>query len=224
VIERLADRASDAVEVEDVSYHPVGLSQNLQDRPPYDRVVLVAAAARGRAAGTVSAYRWDGALPDTKEIQTRVSEAVTGVISLDNTLIVCGALGGFPATFAWSRWNPPASSGAELSPEIERDCRRSWRPYGVRQGRSGARDAGRDARGEGDERALLLLQLVDAIHRPALAAIAAGDSDDPAAQAVLTCTRSPCPTTTRSSSRRSRTSADRSSPTRARRTTWRPGG
>jgi nitrite reductase/ring-hydroxylating ferredoxin subunit len=38
---------------------------------------------------------------------------------------------------------------------------------------------------EGDERALLLLQLIDAIHRPALEAIAAGDFDDPIAQAVL---------------------------------------
>ena len=38
---------------------------------------------------------------------------------------------------------------------------------------------------EGDERALLLLQLVDAIHRPALELIVAGDTDDPVAQAVL---------------------------------------
>lgn len=38
---------------------------------------------------------------------------------------------------------------------------------------------------EGDERALLLLQLVDAIHRPALAAILAGRRDDPIVQAVL---------------------------------------
>jgi Fe-S cluster biogenesis protein NfuA/nitrite reductase/ring-hydroxylating ferredoxin subunit len=38
---------------------------------------------------------------------------------------------------------------------------------------------------EGDERALLLLQLVDAIHRPALERIAAGDLDDPTAQALL---------------------------------------
>jgi Fe-S cluster biogenesis protein NfuA/nitrite reductase/ring-hydroxylating ferredoxin subunit len=38
---------------------------------------------------------------------------------------------------------------------------------------------------EGDERALLLLQLVDAIHRPALERIAAGDSEDPIAQALL---------------------------------------
>jgi Fe-S cluster biogenesis protein NfuA/nitrite reductase/ring-hydroxylating ferredoxin subunit len=38
---------------------------------------------------------------------------------------------------------------------------------------------------EGDERALLLLQLVDAIHRPGIERIAAGDTDDPTAQALL---------------------------------------
>jgi Fe-S cluster biogenesis protein NfuA/nitrite reductase/ring-hydroxylating ferredoxin subunit len=38
---------------------------------------------------------------------------------------------------------------------------------------------------EGDERALLLLQLVDAIHRPALERIAAGDTEDPVARALL---------------------------------------
>ena len=86
----------DGVEVEDVSYHPVGLSQNLEDRPDLDRVVLVGALRRGRPPGTVTAYRWDGELPDRDTIQARVSEAVTGHIALDNTLIVCGALGGLP--------------------------------------------------------------------------------------------------------------------------------
>jgi Fe-S cluster biogenesis protein NfuA/nitrite reductase/ring-hydroxylating ferredoxin subunit len=38
---------------------------------------------------------------------------------------------------------------------------------------------------EGDERALLLLQLVDAIHRPALEAIARGDESSPMARALL---------------------------------------
>ena len=38
---------------------------------------------------------------------------------------------------------------------------------------------------EDDERALYLLQLVDAIHRPALERMAAGDFDDPLVQAVL---------------------------------------
>jgi len=38
---------------------------------------------------------------------------------------------------------------------------------------------------EGDERALTLLELVDAIHRPALALLAAGEVEHPAVQALL---------------------------------------
>ena len=38
---------------------------------------------------------------------------------------------------------------------------------------------------EGDERALLLLQLMDAVHRPGLELIAAGEVDHPVAQALL---------------------------------------
>ena len=38
---------------------------------------------------------------------------------------------------------------------------------------------------EGDERALLLLQLIDAIHRPAIELIASGDLDHPIAMSVL---------------------------------------
>jgi hydrogenase maturation protease len=120
VIDRLADRAGDGVEIEDLSYHPVGLSQNLEERPDYDRIVLVAAVARGRSPGSVTSYRWDGRLPDRDEIQTRVSEAVTGVISLDNTLVVCGALGGFPDDVRVVEVEPASEQwGEELSPEIE---------------------------------------------------------------------------------------------------------
>jgi NifU-like domain len=38
---------------------------------------------------------------------------------------------------------------------------------------------------EGDERALMLLELIDAVHRPGLAALADGDTEHPAAQALL---------------------------------------
>ena len=38
---------------------------------------------------------------------------------------------------------------------------------------------------DGDERALMLLELVDAVHRPAIVGLAAGDVGDPAVQAVL---------------------------------------
>jgi hydrogenase maturation protease len=120
VIERLAVRAGDGIEVEDVSYHPVGLSQNLQERPDYDRVVLVGAVARQREPGTVTTYRWDGLLPADDEVQARVSEAVTGVISLDNTLIVCGALGGLPSDVRVVEVEPASQDwGEELSPQIE---------------------------------------------------------------------------------------------------------
>ncbi|HET8953558.1 MAG TPA: hydrogenase maturation protease [Solirubrobacteraceae bacterium] len=94
--DRLAAERREGVEVEDVSYHAVGLSQNLQEREPYDRVVLVAAVRRGREPGTVESYRWDGVLPERDEIQAYVGEAAVGLLSLDGHLIVCGALGGLP--------------------------------------------------------------------------------------------------------------------------------
>jgi hypothetical protein len=77
--------------VEDLSYGPVAVMQRLEDmKPPFDRLVLVGAVRRGRAPGAISAYRWTGPLPDETEIQARVGEAVTGVISLDNLLVVAG--------------------------------------------------------------------------------------------------------------------------------------
>ena len=96
VTDLLAERATNGIEVEDLSYDPVALSMNLKERVPYDRVVLFAAVERGREPGTVERYRWDGVLPPPKEVQDSVAEAVSGVISLDNTLAVCGAFGGLP--------------------------------------------------------------------------------------------------------------------------------
>ena len=92
----LATRTRDGVEVEDLGYHSVGLAQNLQERPPYDRVVFVAAVRRGREPGTLESYRWSGELPSAAEIQGYVGEAAVGMISLDGHLIVCGAFGGLP--------------------------------------------------------------------------------------------------------------------------------
>lgn len=120
VVDQLSSRSGGRIEVEDVSYHPVGLSQNLQERPGYDRVVLVGATARGRPPGTLEVYRWSGELPPRDEIQTRVSEAVTGVISLENTLIVCGALGGLPGDVRVIEVEPQDESWGEgFSPVVE---------------------------------------------------------------------------------------------------------
>jgi hydrogenase maturation protease len=116
----LACRATAEIEVEDLGYHPIGFTQNLQARPPYDRIVLVGAVARGREPGTVSAYRWDHTLPSANEIQARVSEAVTGVISLDNLLIVTEAFGGFPDDVRVVEAEPADENWGEgFSPQLE---------------------------------------------------------------------------------------------------------
>ena len=120
VTELLAPRASAEVEVEDLSYHPIGFIHNLQERPRYDRLVLIAAMNRGRPPGTVETYRWDGVLPSAEEIQARVSEAVTGVISLDNLLIVSAALGELPGDVRVVEVEPADEGWGEgFSPEIE---------------------------------------------------------------------------------------------------------
>jgi len=76
------------VEVEDLSYGPIAVVQNLEDRPPYDRMVFVSAAQRGRAPGRIYKTEGRSELPSEDEIQARIGEAVTGVIDLDNLLVI----------------------------------------------------------------------------------------------------------------------------------------
>lgn len=101
VADRLLDRAwGHDVVVEDLSYNPIAVGQRLEDEPlemRFTRAVVVAAVERGnRPPGAVTAYRWDGVLPGEEEIQRAVTEAVTGVIALDNTLVVTRHFGGLP--------------------------------------------------------------------------------------------------------------------------------
>jgi hydrogenase maturation protease len=105
VAEHLALRDwPEGVVVEDLSYGPVAVLQRLEDEPPerrFGRAVLVSAVQReGRLPGTVTAYRWDGVLPPEDVIQRAVTEAVTGVIFLDNTVLVTGYFGVLPADVA----------------------------------------------------------------------------------------------------------------------------
>jgi Ni,Fe-hydrogenase maturation factor len=84
--------------VEDLSYGPVIVFHRLGDeQPPFARWIVAGAVRRGRAPGTLAAYRWNGALPGAESIQARIAEAVAGVIGLDNLVIVTAALGAAPA-------------------------------------------------------------------------------------------------------------------------------
>lgn len=121
VVERLRRQAWPAtVELEDLSYDPVRVVHRLAgEEPPFARLVVLGSARRGRRSGAVTAYRWDRSLPGPDEVQERVSEAVTGVISLDNLLVVVEAFGGAPEEIYAVEVEPEIEAmGEELSPSV----------------------------------------------------------------------------------------------------------
>ncbi len=124
VLDRLQhDDLGDEVAVEDTSYNPIALGQWLDSEPPdrrFDRVVFVAAVNRpGRRPGDVVAYRWSGALPSHEAIQQAVTEAVTGIIALDNTLVIGTYFKTLPPSVSVVEIEPLAHEfGSELTPEV----------------------------------------------------------------------------------------------------------
>jgi hypothetical protein len=111
------------VSVEDISYNPIAVVQRLQDEPPdcrFDVAIVIGALQReGRAAGTLSVYRWDGALPSGESIHDAIAEGVTGIISLDNTLVIARHFEALPATVVVVEIEPDAHEfGDELTPAV----------------------------------------------------------------------------------------------------------
>ncbi len=78
------------VEVDELNWGPIAIVQRFQSlQTPYDRVILVAAIERpGRKIGDITVFKWEGGLPDEELIQRCVGDAVTGVISVENLLII----------------------------------------------------------------------------------------------------------------------------------------
>ncbi len=76
--------------VENMSWGPIHIVQRFQDegaaRP--HRFVLVGAAAVCSRPGRVRAFRWKGGSLPAAAMQERMYEAVTGIIDIENTLII----------------------------------------------------------------------------------------------------------------------------------------
>src|SRR5918912_3351475 len=108
------------VRVEDLNFGPVMIYQWLEESPvKFDRAVFVHAARRGRAPGTLEVYRWQQRLPDAAEIQARIGEAITGVISLENLLVVCKHFGVLPPEVTVVEIGPEREDwGQEFSPAV----------------------------------------------------------------------------------------------------------
>ncbi len=110
--------------VEDLCYGPVAVAQWFQEEAlgvPITRAVFITAIARedGRTTGMISAYRWDRALPDADVIQRCVVDAVTGVILLDNTLIVVEWMKALPRDVIVIEVEPLEHAfGEEMSPAV----------------------------------------------------------------------------------------------------------
>ncbi len=80
----------EGVELDELNWGPIAIVQKFQSLPiPFDRVILIAAIERPeRKIGDITVYKWMGKLPDEELIQRCVGDAVTGVISVENLLII----------------------------------------------------------------------------------------------------------------------------------------
>ena len=125
LIERLRDRTwPPEVVVEDVSYGPIDVLFKLQAEPAGFRLgVFVSAVARGRPEGTVERYTWQAVTLSVDELQERIAEAVTGVVSLENLLHILSHFGALPARTVVievepeveERWGPDLSASGRAA-------------------------------------------------------------------------------------------------------------
>ena len=78
------------VDVDELNWGPIAIVQKFQALPTtYDRVILLSAIERaGRNIGDITVFKWMGKLPDEEMIQRCIGDAVTGVISVENLLII----------------------------------------------------------------------------------------------------------------------------------------
>ncbi|PPC86207.1 MAG: hypothetical protein CTY31_13835 [Hyphomicrobium sp.] len=77
------------VDIKEMNWGPVAIVQEFQaSKIVYERVVLIAAVHRGGEVGTVTCRNWVGGELAVMEVQNRIFEAVTGIISVDNLLVI----------------------------------------------------------------------------------------------------------------------------------------
>ena len=113
----------EGVEIREMNWGPVAIVQDFQAQPVRpDRVVLVGALDRGLPEGSVTCRRWAGGAIDLAAVQRRMFEAVTGVISVDNLLVIGAHFGVWPdETYTVELQWPESGLGDLVLGEIELD-------------------------------------------------------------------------------------------------------
>lgn len=111
------------VTVADLGYGAVYAALDLADAdPPYDRVVLIAAARRDREPGRLYRAQWTPPARDDDELQERIREAGAGVIDLDHLLHIADHFRALPADVVCIELEPADVSGGEGLSEASAAC------------------------------------------------------------------------------------------------------
>jgi hydrogenase maturation protease len=108
------------VDLENLSFGAIAVLQWFQDFPGrYQRVLFISAAERNREPGTLETYSWDFAPLDDLKVQECVAESVTGIISLDNLLVILQHFNVLPREVVVIEIEPVDSTiGFECSPAV----------------------------------------------------------------------------------------------------------
>jgi hydrogenase maturation protease len=109
-----------SVDVEDLSFGAVHVLHWLQERPPFDSMVLIASIARGRLPGAVTRKAWSAPEVTGEAVQAAIAEAVTGVIGLDTLLTVLSYFAALPPKVILIEVEPQDEDwGSEFSPAVQ---------------------------------------------------------------------------------------------------------
>ncbi len=122
LMERLRGVAwAEPVDVREMNWGPIAIVQELQaSAEQYERVVLVGAVDHCLAVGSVNCRRWEGRVDDVLAVQRRMFEAVTGVISVENLLVIGAHFGVWPdQLFSVEVQLPESSFGDFVLAEVE---------------------------------------------------------------------------------------------------------
>lgn len=111
---------SENVRVEDLNFGPIMIYQWFEETPvKFDKLVLLHSAQRGRAPGTLEVFRWQDPQASDEEIQNCICEAVTGVLDMENLLIVCKHFGVLPEEVTIVEIEPQKTEfGTEFTPLV----------------------------------------------------------------------------------------------------------
>lgn len=145
LVERLQEMDwPEEVHIEDFSYGPIALLHWFEESPGkrFERAIFAGAMDRGREPGSLSTYSWPASPLDPDEVQERVSEALVGIISLENLLIIAQYFEVLPTETQVVELEPVELEwGMELSP-LCRERREQAAEWIRREVHSGARPSG----------------------------------------------------------------------------------